>query len=153
MLSVSLAYRSGATHMMEESIIHMYKMNFPVCRCVCVSYSMFPYRPTLSCQQQIRVGDPSQGPSSPSSKISGIGWSPAAHADDLDSGPPAGPPQSLNPKWGQKIKPFLCMQPHSEKPGAEGKQRKVKSYGFGLTWGCSLCCCWTALCYNQRRGD
>ncbi|XP_029290142.1 protein FAM169B [Cottoperca gobio] len=57
--------------------------------------------------QKKKPCDPSRGGSSPSNKISATGCSPAAHADDLDSGPPSRPPQSLNKKQALKAKPSL----------------------------------------------
>lgn len=52
--------------------------------------------------------------------------SPATHANDLDSGPPARPPQSLNTKEARKSKPSLCTQSHKEKREAEKTHRDAK---------------------------
>ncbi|XP_044047932.1 protein FAM169B isoform X2 [Siniperca chuatsi] len=73
-----------------------------------------------SSEQQIKPCDPSQGGSSPSSKISGTGCRLAAHTDDLDSGSPTRPPQSVNTKRALKSKP--SAEPRREKPEAEETQ-------------------------------
>ncbi|XP_054475803.1 protein FAM169B isoform X2 [Anoplopoma fimbria] len=70
--------------------------------------------------------DPSQGRSSPSSEISGTGCSPAAHAHDPNSGPPARPPQSLNTQQTQKSNPSLSAGAHREKPEGEETQSRAK---------------------------
>lgn len=79
-----------------------------------------------SSEQQIKPCDLSQSGSSPSSKISGTGCSPAAHARDLDSGPPARPPQSLNPKQTLTSELSLSARPRREKKETEEIQRRAK---------------------------
>lgn len=79
-----------------------------------------------SSEQQIKPCDSSQGGSSPSSKMSGTGCSPAAHAMNLDSGPPARPPQSLNPKQTLTSELSLSAGPCTEKQAAEEIQRGAK---------------------------
>ncbi|XP_074487729.1 protein FAM169B [Sebastes fasciatus] len=81
---------------------------------------------TGSTVQQMKPCDPNQGGSSPSSKISGTGCSPAAYADDLDSGPPTRPPQSLNTRQALKHKHRLSSEPHRDKPEPEKTQRSAK---------------------------
>ncbi|XP_068579972.1 protein FAM169B isoform X2 [Cebidichthys violaceus] len=78
--------------------------------------------------QQMKACDPSRGGSSPSSEISGTGCSPAAHADDLDSGPPTRPPPSLNTKHTRKSNPPLSAEPHGEKPeeGTPSSAKRVR---------------------------
>ncbi|KAK9517202.1 hypothetical protein VZT92_025088 [Zoarces viviparus] len=75
--------------------------------------------------QQMKAYDPSRGGSSPSSKISGTGCSPAAYADDLDSGPPTRPPPSLNTEHTLKSNPSPSAESHGEKP-EEGTQSSAK---------------------------
>ncbi|XP_076589519.1 protein FAM169B [Chaetodon auriga] len=79
-----------------------------------------------SSKEQIKPCDPSQGGSSPSSKISGTGCSPAAHASDLNSGPPTRPPQSPNTKQALISKTSLSAEPCRETPDAEETQRSAK---------------------------
>lgn len=79
-----------------------------------------------SSEQQIKPCDPSQGGSSQSSKTSGTGCSPAAHAHDLYSGPPTRPLKSLNTKQALKSKPSLSTDPRREKPEAEETHRGAK---------------------------
>ncbi|XP_041795129.1 protein FAM169B isoform X3 [Chelmon rostratus] len=76
-------------------------------------------------KEQIKPCDPSQGGGSPSSKISGTGCSSAAHASDLDSGPPTRP-QSLNTKQAPISKTSVCAEACREKPEAEETQRRAK---------------------------
>ncbi|XP_026222169.1 protein FAM169B isoform X1 [Anabas testudineus] len=71
-----------------------------------------------SSEQQIKACDPNQGRSSPSSTMSGTRSSPAVHADDLDPGPPARPPQCQTQNKMRNSNP-LCTGPH-----CEGSQRQ-----------------------------
>ncbi|XP_031733844.1 protein FAM169B isoform X3 [Anarrhichthys ocellatus] len=54
-----------------------------------------------------------------------LGCSPAAYADDLDSGPPTRPPPSLNTKHTLKSNPSPSAESHGEKP-EEGTQSSAK---------------------------
>ncbi|XP_034542603.1 protein FAM169B isoform X4 [Notolabrus celidotus] len=70
--------------------------------------------------------DQSQGGPSPSSKTSGAGCNPAAHADDLDSGASTGPPKSPRTKQSLISKPSLSTDAHKEEPEVEEAQRGAK---------------------------
>lgn len=82
-----------------------------------------------SAEQPVKPCDPSQEVTSRSSKTSGTGCSPAAHAHDLDPGPPTRPLKSLNTKQALKSKPSVSANPHREKPEAQrtlGGSKRVR---------------------------
>ncbi|XP_073327341.1 protein FAM169B [Pagrus major] len=81
---------------------------------------------TGSSEEQIKPCDPSHGGSSPSSKTSGTGCSPAAHADELDHRPPTRPPKSLNTKQALISQPSLSTETCGEKPDSEDTQGRIK---------------------------
>ncbi|XP_059191493.1 protein FAM169B [Centropristis striata] len=75
----------------------------------------------------VKLCDPSQGEGSPSSKIAGTGCSCAAQANNLESGPPTGPPQSSrDTKQALKSKRSLSAEPHIEVQETEETQRCAK---------------------------
>ncbi|XP_030280519.1 protein FAM169B isoform X2 [Sparus aurata] len=80
---------------------------------------------TGSSEEQIKPCDPSQGGSSPSSKTSGTGCSPEAHADELDHRPPTRPTK-LNTKQALMLQPSLSTEPCREKPDSEETQERIK---------------------------
>ncbi|XP_074533040.1 protein FAM169B isoform X2 [Halichoeres trimaculatus] len=70
--------------------------------------------------------DQSVGGTPPSSKTSGSGCDPAAHADYLDSGAPTRPPESPNTKQSLISKPSQSTESHGEEPKAEETNRGTK---------------------------
>lgn len=102
---------------------------FQTCRMHLTSFSTCNVNisPVTSCsEEQIKTHDPSQGGSSPSSKLSGTGCGPAAHTNDLDSGSSTGPPQSLNINQALISEPSFSAEPCREKPESEEMQRSPK---------------------------
>ncbi|XP_034051645.1 protein FAM169B isoform X1 [Gymnodraco acuticeps] len=77
---------------------------------------------TGSSAQQLELCAQRRAGRSPSSCVSGTGCCPAAHAEDLDSGPPCRPPQSLNTQQALKPKPSVSAEPGE----VEEEQRNAK---------------------------